>query len=149
MRNSQLESDVRLPFAVYVKLKLSSAMSSNLCRGGGGGEGEIFQTIPQWTRSSQGRRRKTQKKHLELTRKFQWKSCSITRLYFLPSDPNRFSTFRTKMKPSQYPKKETKKGKKRERTGKGRKRQEKVETAVSLINPILLSAYAQTLNADI
>ena len=53
------------------------------------------------------------------------------------------------MKPSQYPEKETKKGKKRERTGKGRKRQEKVETAVSLINPILLSAYAQTLNADI
>ena len=56
------------------------------------------------------------------------------------------------MKPSQYPKKETKKGKKRERTGGGgreRKRNEKVETAVSLINPILLSAYAQTSKADI
>ena len=55
------------------------------------------------------------------------------------------------MKPSQYPKKETKKGKKRERTAGGgeRKRKEKVETAVSLINPILLSAYAQTSKADI
>ena len=62
---------------------------------------------------------KNAKNHLELTRKFQWKSCSITRLYFLPSDPKTFSTFRTKMKPSQYPKKETKKGKKRERTGGG------------------------------
>ena len=53
------------------------------------------------------------------------------------------------MKPSQYPEKETKKGKKRERTGEGRKRNEKVEIAVSLINPILLSAYAQTSEADI
>lgn len=38
--------------------------------------------------------------------------------------------------------------KKREKTGEERKGKETVETAVSLINPILLSAYAETSEAD-
>ena len=105
---------------------------------------QIFQTIPEWAQFSQGHRRKRQKKknmYITLTWKFQWKSCSISHLPFLSSNPKSLKaflkTFAIKIKPPKCPPREKnnearkkKKGGRIERKRK-RKRKVKVKTAVS------------------
>ena len=80
------------------------------------------------------------KKHVTLTRKFPRKSCFTTHLPFLSSNPKILKafpkTFPTKMKPTKYPAKAKKWGKKSERR-EGRKWKEKVSRFCFLRMPKL------------
>ena len=89
---------------------------------------------------------KKAKKHVTLTWKSPWKSCSTTHLHFLLSNP------KTKMKPTKCPAK----GKKKTSQEKGEKREERKQKAKSqdccvTFKPpkILLSVHAWTLQANI
>ena len=86
------------------------------------------QTIPKWAWFSQTGHRKTKKKNVRLTWKFECRSCSTTLQLFLQTNSRRLKfftiAFPTKMKPSKCPGKEKKTGQE--------KRKVKVEGVVSL-----------------
>ena len=79
---------------------------------------------------------KEAKNHVTRTWKSPWKSCSITHLPFLSSNPKILKaflkTFPTKMKPTKCPAKEKKMRQKNWKRGEERKRKVEVKTAVSL-----------------
>ena len=82
---------------------------------------------------------KKAKKHVTLTWKLPWKSCSPTHLPFLSSNPkilkSLLKTFPTKMKPTKWTAEEKKWDKRSEKRWAERKQKVKVKTAASLLNP--------------
>jgi len=103
------------------------------------------------------RREKNAKNHVTFTRKFQCKSCPTAQSYFFQKNFTILGLlakpFPTERKPSKYPTKERKGGKKRERSRENRKRKVKVEGTGKLSRKktleILLSAHARTSKAVI
>ena len=77
---------------------LMTRTSNNLCRG----ERDVSSLTRMSTIQSKGKKGKA-KKHIQLTRKFQWQSCSAIHPHFVPSNStilNAFlETFPIKMKP--------------------------------------------------
>ena len=77
---------------------LMTRTSNNLCRGE-----RDFSNFTRMSTLQSKRKRGKVKKHVQLTRKFQWKSCSATHPHFVPSNStilNAFlETFPIKMKP--------------------------------------------------
>ena len=88
---------------------------------------------------------KEAKKHVTLTWKSPWKSCSIAHLPFLSPNPKILKAFLkalpTKMKPLNVQQEKEKWSKKSEKRRKERKRKVKVKTAVSLINARTISKF--------
>ena len=101
---------------------------------------------------------KKAKKHVKLTRKLLWKSCSTTHLPFLSPNPRIlkafFKTFPTKIKPTKCPAKEKNMRQETWKKRGGEKVKSKSQDCCVTLKPknylaILLSTHAQTLQADI
>ena len=78
---------------------LMTRTSNNLCRGE-----RDFSNFTRMSTLQSKRKRGKVKKHVQLTRKFQWKSCSATHPHFLPSNSTILNAFletsTIKMKPN-------------------------------------------------
>ena len=96
-------------------------------------------------------REKRQKKHVNLTWKFPWKSCFTTHLMFFSSNPKILKAFLkpfpTKLKPTKRPEREKNEARKAKKEGRRTKPKVKGKTTVSLL--ILLSVHAWTSRANI